>query len=134
MTHQELLDKSLSHPIIVFDGECILCNGFIQWFIAHDTDQQLRYACLQNLVHNPNNKLDSVFLYKDGVVHTHSDVIVRAATYLKKPYSYLNILKYVPKGFRDIIYKTIARYRYQIFGKYDTCMLPNVDQKHLFIN
>lgn len=133
MTHQDLLDKSMSHPIIVFDGECIMCNGFIQWFIAHDIDQQLRYSCLQHVDDNPYSKIDSVFLYADGLVYTHSDVGIRAATYLAKPYYYLYILKYIPKALRDTFYNLIARYRYWLFGKYNHCMLPQADQKHLFL-
>jgi predicted DCC family thiol-disulfide oxidoreductase YuxK len=133
MTHQDLLDKSLSHPIIVFDGECIMCNGFIQWLISKDADQKIRYTYLQKQEHSPYPDLDSVLLYNKGKVYIYSDVSLEAATYLHKPYIYLSVLKYIPRFIRDAIYKVLAKYRYRIFGRYDTCMIPQADQRHLFI-
>ena len=35
-------------PIIVFDGHCVLCSGFANFVIRHDTSQKLRLLAAQS--------------------------------------------------------------------------------------
>jgi predicted DCC family thiol-disulfide oxidoreductase YuxK len=32
-----------------------------------------------------------------------------------------------------LLYDFVARHRYQVFGKYETCMLPDPRNKHKFV-
>jgi len=42
-TKSELEELSYKHPIIVFDGVCNLCSGFVNWLIKKDKKRQFRY-------------------------------------------------------------------------------------------
>ena len=35
-------------PVILFDGVCNLCNGFVQFVIARDPAARFRFAALQS--------------------------------------------------------------------------------------
>lgn len=34
--------------IVVFDGQCLLCNGWVQFLLRHDRAQRLRFASIQS--------------------------------------------------------------------------------------
>ena len=40
--------KVLNHTIILFDGVCNLCNGFVQFIIERDKDEYFKFASLQS--------------------------------------------------------------------------------------
>jgi len=46
----------------------------------------------------------------------------------------VRLLFAVPKPLRDSVYSLIARNRYRIFGKYDTCPLPTPEQSAKFLD
>ena len=39
-------------------------------------------------------------------------------------WSWVRVLRAVPKSIRDAVYSLVARNRYRIFGKYDECFIP----------
>ena len=43
------------------------------------------------------------------------------------------LLRLIPRPLREFGYSIIARYRYSIFGRYETCPLPTVAQRNQFI-
>ena len=43
------------------------------------------------------------------------------------------LLRLIPRPLRESGYSIIARYRYNIFGRYETCPLPTVAQRTQFI-
>src|ERR1051325_6905848 len=45
-----------------------------------------------------------------------------------------SMLAILPLSLRDWGYNLIARYRYRIFGKYDTCPLPDPRNRHKFLD
>ena len=45
------------------------------------------------------------------------------------PWRALGALRSVPQGLRDALYRRIARNRYRLFGKRETCWLPSPEQK-----
>ena len=133
MTHTSLIKLSYEHPIVVFDGVCVLCNGFIQWMIDKDTEQVFRYVSLQDF-ESSQTSMDSVLLYDQGLVYSKSDVSMEVVAKLNKPYQWLSVLRWVPLFIRDTVYVLIAKNRYRWFGKNDQCMLPTQAQKKLFIS
>ena len=36
--------------IVVFDGQCLLCNGWVQFLLRHDRSQRIRFASIQSAV------------------------------------------------------------------------------------
>ena len=45
----------------------------------------------------------------------------------------LRLLRVFPRGLRNWAYDRIALNRYRLFGKYDSCLLPNPDHEQRFL-
>jgi len=130
-----------SDPILLFDGVCNLCNGFVKEVITRDQKGVIRYASLQSeagqqLLANiglDNFSMDTVILVEGKKFYTKSDVALRIFRHLGGGWSYLYYLSIIPKFIRDSIYDLIARNRYRWFGKKDTCMLPQPEWEDRFL-
>jgi predicted DCC family thiol-disulfide oxidoreductase YuxK len=127
--------------IILFDGVCNLCNGFVQFLIKRDPAGTFRFAALQSdfgrsqLVRfnlNPD-LLHSVIVIEGDNVLQRSDAALRIVNQLGGPWKLLNASKIFPKFLRDALYNLVARNRYKIFGKRDSCMIPTRELKERFI-
>jgi len=128
--------------IILFDGVCNLCNGFIQFVIKRDSADTFRYASLQSeigkkLVYErgiDSNSIDSVVLIEPGVAYyIKSDAALQIGSDLNGFGSLSRILYLIPSGLRNIVYDLIARYRYAWFGKKDACMIPTPELQSKFL-
>jgi predicted DCC family thiol-disulfide oxidoreductase YuxK len=126
--------------IVLFDGVCNLCNRSVDFIIRHEKSHKLQFASLQSDVGKSIvNKSgfdeipDSVMLYVDGKLLIRSDAVLAISTYLKRPYAYGIIFKYVPKILRDSVYNLIAKNRYRWFGKKETCRVPSADERERFL-
>ena len=126
--------------IVLFDGVCNLCNRSVDFIIRHEKSHKLQFASLQSDVGKSIvNKSgldeipDSVMLYVDGKLLIRSDAVLAISTYLKRPYAYGIIFKYVPKILRDSVYNLIAKNRYRWFGKKEKCRVPSADERERFL-
>lgn len=136
MTEKGLEEKK----VILFDGVCNLCNGFVNFLIDRDTKGVLRYASLQSdfgqdvLKHfdMPPDNLDTVVFIENGKFYTRSTAALRICRYLPK-YSFLYGFILVPRFIRDGVYKLISRYRYSWFGKEEACRMPTPELKARFL-
>jgi predicted DCC family thiol-disulfide oxidoreductase YuxK len=45
----------------------------------------------------------------------------------------MGIAKILPRPLRDGLYKVVARNRYRVFGKHESCMLPDPEHKDKFL-
>jgi predicted DCC family thiol-disulfide oxidoreductase YuxK len=134
-------DRFGSHPILLFDGVCNLCNSFVQFVIRRDPEAVFRFAPLQSEVGQelaaragfPVDELSTVILYHQGRFYTHSDVALEVVRRLPGGWSLLYGLAIIPKSIRDAIYNWVARNRYRWFGKRESCMMPTPDIKRRFL-
>jgi predicted DCC family thiol-disulfide oxidoreductase YuxK len=114
-----------THDVVLFDGVCNLCNGSVQFIIAHDPAAHFRFAALQSEAARRllsesglNDQLpDSVALIECGRVFTRSTAALHIARRLCFPWPLLYALIVVPRTLRDVVYNLIARHRYGWFGK-----------------
>lgn len=137
-----------SGPIILYDGVCGLCNRLVQFLLKRDKHERLRFASLQSEFakrvltrHGIDPKdLDTVqvvvnYERLNERVLGRSDAILRAGYELGSPWNVLaTVARIVPRPLRDVVYRFVARNRYYIFGKYETCMLPDPKQRHRFLD
>ncbi len=135
-------------PIILYDGVCGLCNRLVQFLLKHDHHGRLYFASLQSDFaakvlqrHGIDPKdLDTLHVVEnfekpDERVLQRSDAILRAGRELGGSWSALSSLgTIVPRPLRDLVYRFVARNRYRVFGKYDTCMLPDPNQRNRFLD
>lgn len=130
-----------THPILLFDGVCNLCNGFVQWVIRHDLNGKFRFAALQSDIgqtlltqhHLDTSQLSTVVLIVDGRTYTHSDVALEIARILGGWWSFASIFKIIPPFIRNAIYNWIAKNRYRWFGEKDACMIPTPELRSRFL-
>lgn len=127
--------------IIVFDGVCILCNGFVQWIIEHDRNKQFFFSTAQsNFIQNLNKKIafpmsamDSVIYLRNGIVHTESKAIFMILKDLGGWWKMLALFRVIPSFISNFFYRIIAKKRYALFGKKNECMIPSKDINSRFI-
>jgi predicted DCC family thiol-disulfide oxidoreductase YuxK len=135
-----------SNPIILYDGVCGLCNRLNQFLLKRDKHDRFRFASLQSrlaaeltLRHGANPKdLDTVYVVVDHNRPTEhllarSDAILYVLTQLGGIWKIMGIAKLLPNTLRDAVYKIVARNRYRVFGKHESCMLPDPQNKEKFL-
>jgi len=123
--------------LILFDGVCNLCNGFVNFIIDRDKKKEFKFASLQSayaqkLLKDRPNDLDSVVFYDSESFFEKSDAVFKIAEVLPG-YRWLRILKVIPKGIRDFVYNFVAKNRYKLFGQRETCRIPTPDLKGRFL-
>src|SRR5687768_5075707 len=128
--------------IILFDGVCNLCNGFVRFLIRRDPQNRFRFASLQSVTGRrllrehgfPEHPLNSVVYIKDGRSYQTSEAVLEILKTLGGAWSILGLFRLVPRGIRDGMYRFIARRRYRWFGKKEACMIPTPQLQHRFLS
>jgi len=128
-------------PLVLFDGVCHLCGGFVAFCIRHDPQKRLRFGAMQSegaqaLLRRHGLALtdfQSFVLIEDDIVHQRSDGFLRVVRRLRRPWSWLALLRGVPRPLRDWAYDLIARNRFRLFGRRSTCMTPSPELADRFV-
>jgi predicted DCC family thiol-disulfide oxidoreductase YuxK len=131
----------MSHPVIFFDGFCNLCNGAVQFILKHDNKDIFRLAALQSDAAKSylaekqiaNIAADSIVLVENGKVYTRSTAALRIARHLSGLWPVLYVFIFLPAFIRDYFYDLVAKNRYKVWGKRESCMLPEPDTVKRFL-
>lgn len=127
--------------IIVFDGVCVMCSGFMRFVIARDRDQHFRFLPAQSPIGEALYKhyglkagdYDSVLLIEDGLVREKWDASIAVFEGLGWPWKVAAIGRLLPKLLANPLYNFIARNRFKWFGRKEVCMLPTEEEKARFL-
>jgi predicted DCC family thiol-disulfide oxidoreductase YuxK len=138
----------MSHPILLYDGVCGLCNRFLQFILRRDRNAVFRFASLQSALgatilarHGANpTALDTVYVavnreLPDEYLLSRSDAAIFVLKQLPgacRPAAF--VLQAVPKFLRDAAYNVIARNRYAMFGRSEICPLPRDEDRPRFLD
>lgn len=133
---------NVSHPVVLFDGVCNLCNRSVQFIIRRDKKDLFRFAALQGKTGQeilsrhglPADAFNSFILVDGDKIYTHSTGALRMLKILGLPWSVLYVYIIVPRFFRDGVYNWIARNRYRWFGRKESCMIPTPALKNKFLD
>ncbi|MBD8525987.1 thiol-disulfide oxidoreductase DCC family protein [Pseudomarimonas arenosa] len=128
--------------IIVFDGVCHLCNAWVQFLLRFDRAEQFRFASMQSdsgrrlLTEHGLNPDDpnSFLLLSEGRARTDSDAILHVLHLLGGVWRLSAVFRLIPVALRDPLYRWIARNRYRLFGRRDTCLLPTPETAQRFLH
>lgn len=125
--------------IIFFDGDCVICNGFANWIMSKFKPHFLYLSTLQSAAAKKHlslldQGLDSIIYFTDGHVYKKSSAILKILYDLGGFYKYLSVgLQVVPYFVADGLYDLIAKNRYRVFGKTDSCRIPTESEKIYFL-
>jgi predicted DCC family thiol-disulfide oxidoreductase YuxK len=133
-------DREDERPVVLFDGVCNLCAWSVRFIVAHD-DGNLRFAPLQSDAATDllerhglgDDYFDSLVYVDDSGAYTKSDGAVRIARHLEAPYRWAWHTRYVPRPLRDAAYDLLARVRYRVFGKRESCLVPTAELEERFL-
>lgn len=141
------MPDSAQHSIVLYDGVCGLCNRLNQFLLKRDRKDRLRFASLQSEFAQRvlrAHDLDAADLDTVYVVLNHgtagetalarSDAIIHAVQQLGGIWKIISLGKLLPRSLKNAIYNVVARNRYRVFGKSDSCVLPEPRHRQKFID
>ena len=119
-------------PLILFDGDCVLCSGSARFILRHDRAERFRLAPVQSplgqalLAHYGVNPADpsTMPLIEAGQAHQRSDAVLRIVAGLPAPISAGSVLRRLPLAWRDAVYLWVARRRRRLTGS-TWCAIPD---------
>jgi len=128
-------------PILIFDGNCVLCSSFVQFILRTDRKRRFRLlaaqtplgaALYQHLGLNPTDYETNILL-EDSRAWLKSEGSLRIFAGLGLPWSLMSVGRLLPRPVRDRLYDIVARNRLRWFGRRQTCYLPEATQADRFI-
>ena len=134
--------------IVFYDGVCALCNFFVKWVIAIDKKREFFFCPQQSqrakeiltLVDNKAvnalpGQLQTVIVYRQSTneIFIRSKAFFEVCSKVGYPYNLLTVFSYLPNFLTDFVYNLIAKYRYKVFGIYDTCPMPDPKDRDRFL-
>jgi predicted DCC family thiol-disulfide oxidoreductase YuxK len=120
-------------PILFFDGDCALCDGWIDRFMRLDREAVFAVATLQGETARrrlpelrPGEAPKTLVLLDGPETYERSEAALRALHRAggRGWRALARALMTVPRPLRDLVYDVIARNRYRWFGKREQCRLP----------
>ena len=127
-------------PVIFFDGICGLCNHFVDFVIARDRAGIFRFAPLQGETARQRlpaaelRDFTTMVLWDEQGVFRKSTAAIRVLKRLTGVWRLVGItLQAVPRPIRDAAYSLVARNRYTIFGKKESCRMPTPAERGRFL-
>ena len=144
MTKKIIIAGSMDEPvknIVLFDGICNLCNGLVRFIIKRDKTEKFKFASLQSEIGQQwllrfglaKNEFESFVLIEGDKYYLKSAAALKMLRELGGIWKAFYVFILVPRPVRDFIYDVMAKSRYKIFGKKNTCMIPTPELKGRFL-
>lgn len=137
--------------LVVFDGYCGFCNRAVRWLLARDRRDRLRFVASESAKaaemlarHGLNapvatNVPGTILVVRDAggpaeTVLVRSDAVVALLRELPRPWPWIGVaLKWIPRPVRDLGYRLVARWRYRIWGRLESCPVPTAEERARFL-
>lgn len=136
--------------VIVFDGVCVLCNGWVRFLLRHDRRRRYRFAAMQGEAGrallarhglDPDDPVSFLLVEYDIApgdaaaprVSTESTAIRRVLAGLGGLWRIAHLAALLPAFVRDPLYRLLARNRYRLFGRHDACRVPTPEERERFL-
>lgn len=135
-----LKDNTPSHPVVLFDGVCKLCNASVNFILQRDPKGRIKFAPLQSdygqalfKEYGKGSEMpDSIIFLEGDRLTAKSTAALRIIKYLDRLWPLCMIFLLVPRFIRDFVYDIVAKNRYRWFGKNDTCRIPDPEHEDRF--
>jgi len=128
-------------PVILFDGICNLCCGWVQFLIQQDKKMKFRFSSIQSesgerlllSVGLDNNTLKTIVYIKPNEFFIESSAVLEILRELGGVWILSGIFRLIPASIRDRFYRFISKKRYKIFGKRSSCFIPSPENNKRFL-
>lgn len=125
------------HPLVLFDGECAMCSRWVVWVLKRDKSKALYFTSnrsvlaqrLLGLFDLRGDEKNTIFVFDGANMRSRSEAILFVLGVLPAPYSWLRVMRLVPRFIRDWVYDGVAMLRYRVFGRVSECALLSEDQR-----
>ncbi len=130
----------LPDGLILFDGVCVFCSRWVRFVIDRDAAMRFRFVAVQD----PRGQalarqfgIDPAFpetnaVILGGTAYFKSDAALRVLSLLPR-WGWVRALAWMPRTLRDFAYDRIARNRYRLFGRNESCLLPTPELAARFL-
>ncbi len=139
---------STTPHLILFDGTCGFCAGWVRFVLRRDAVGAFHFASLQSdagqqalsQCGRASDDLTTVYViesYRSGHARclTRSDAAAFIASQLGGLWALAGaVLKVVPAGVRDAVYDLVARYRHHLSDGSAACIVPTPEQRTRFLD
>lgn len=130
--------------IVLYDGECGLCDRSVRWLLDHDVERRLHYAALQGETAAAlRARFPEIPARIDTVVYVEqseparawlrSAAVFRLCAQLPAPWRWLAVLRLVPAPLMDLLYRAVARVRHRLFPPPEACAVPAPELRARFL-
>lgn len=127
--------------VVLFDGVCRLCSAWARFLIKFDRDRRFKLATVQSPEGQailqwhgfPTDYYETMLLVEGQNMYTKSSAFFRVMRRLPWPWPMVCIGWVVPSIVRDWFYDRVALNRYRLFGRYETCIVPDKDHDSRFL-
>lgn len=133
--------------ILLYDGECNVCDKSVQFILKRDKKDMFRFASLQSSFgqevlkrHNKNlQELNTMYLIEhhetgEERLHQKSSAVLQVLRNVSFPWNLFTFGFILPRFIRDFFYDVNAKYRYVVWGKKNSCRILTADIKHKFLD
>lgn len=124
-----------------YDGVCGFCNFWVDFLLRRDPQGRLLFAPLQGATArrllNPNDieHLHSLIFWTPECAYRQSAAVVRILWTLGGVWRLIaGLLWLIPIPLRNVGYRLVARHRYRLFGKKETCRMPSPQERARFLD
>ena len=133
-----MINNLKNNEVIIYDGICVLCNKYIKWVLDKDKENLFLISNLQSKFTEEKfpelRKIDSVaVIKKNGEIVQKSKAVNHILKSINRLILLRTILNILPLSISNFFYDIVAKSRHKVFGKYDSCQLPEPEYKSRFI-
>jgi predicted DCC family thiol-disulfide oxidoreductase YuxK len=132
--------QGLPDGTILFDGVCAFCSAWVRFVVERDRGRVFSFAAIQSpagrrladllLIDPERPETNAVVL--DGMIYFKSDAALAVLARLPG-WRWTHVLALAPRVLRDFLYDPIARNRYALWGRTESCMIPTPALRDRFV-
>jgi predicted DCC family thiol-disulfide oxidoreductase YuxK len=145
--HETNFTKPDMAHLILYDSVCGLCNRLDQLVLRHDHKGEFKFLSLQSPKaveqltqhHRDPAALDTLLVVTDSGHPTESlldchEAILFICSRLGGRWKLISWARVLPAWLLRLLYNLVARFRYVLFGKLDSCPLPDPSYRDRFLD
>jgi len=130
METNNMIDKN----ILFYDGTCGFCDRVIQLSNKWIRDEEIYFTPLQGTTAENfkekyaefPNTIDAIVYHEAGKIYTGAKAFYQLSRHYKRPYKFFNWFRLLPEFLSDFGYNIVAKNRYKLFGRVESCEIPDV--------